>query len=307
MIENFSDFYFKNIHPDLIRLDKIRKDALQNYVLSILVLAFLAFKFTKFHLRGFEFYIAGIGFFISAYFFHWYFFKGYIRTYKIDLLSTLFQRLMPGSELVPELRLTESDYERSLLFQGSYNKFKGEDFLEGKFIGMPLRLSEIHVQKEERSGKRKKTRTVFKGLMIICEVDHQFKSHTIIEPDLSEQVLGEALGELFQKVTTSKRFELMRLENPIFEKNFKVFGDDQVEARRILTPVMQEKIVKFKSKIKENFGISIQPGYLCFALKTSKDYFDPPTFTSCQDQKIIRDIVDVFQLIHDFKKEFDNV
>ena len=37
------------------------------------------------------------------------------------------------------------------------------------------------------------------------------------------------------------------LEDPHFEKIFEVFGDDQVEARAILTPVFMEELVALET------------------------------------------------------------
>jgi hypothetical protein len=44
-----------------------------------------------------------------------------------------------------------------------------------------------------------------------------------------------------------KRIEL---ENVEFEKIFDVYSDDEIEARRLLTPKMMEKLVNFAKKSK---------------------------------------------------------
>ena len=49
------------------------------------------------------------------------------------------------------------------------------------------------------------------------------------------------IGQKLQSFTTafSKR-QLIKLEDPEFEKLFAVYGDDQIEARYILTPALMQ-------------------------------------------------------------------
>ena len=55
-------------------------------------------------------------------------------------------------------------------------------------------------------------------------------------PDVAEKLLGNFLGNLVQKYNFPQSGKLVKLENVKFEKEFAVYGTDQIESRFVLTP-----------------------------------------------------------------------
>ena len=72
----------------------------------------------------------------------------------------------------------------------------------------------------------------------MADFNKNFNGHTVVLPDTAEKILGK-FGQSLQSM--SSRGELVKLEDPEFEKEFCVYGDDQVEARYILSPALMKR------------------------------------------------------------------
>ena len=90
--------------------------------------------------------------------------------------------------------------------------------------------------------------------------------------------------------------DLVKLEDPEFEKEFVVYGSDQIEARYILSPGLMERIVEFKRKAKRKIHLSFVQSWVNLAIEFDKDLFEAPLFGSALDYPKIRDYFRDLQL-----------
>ncbi len=107
------------------------------------------------------------------------------------------------------------------------------DQIWGTYRDQPLFLLDVEAIKRETStganGKSKSSsRTVFKGVMGCVLAPSPFNGRYIL-----------------QQRRSNHREERIRLESPDFEKVFDFFGVDQIEGRRIMTPVRMEEWTAF--------------------------------------------------------------
>jgi len=94
----------------------------------------------------------------------------------------------------------------------------------------------------------------------------------------------------------SARGELVRLEDPEFEKHFVVYGQDQVEARYVLSTSLMRRIVAFKQKTGHDVCLSFVNSNVHVAIKGSKNIFEPRIFRTVLDFGLIREYVQDLEL-----------
>lgn len=124
----------------------------------------------------------------------------------------------------------ESKYRRDIF--PTFTFAHCEDFIQGEYKGVVLNLHETTLKKQGR----KKSRTVFRGLVLELDLNSNFTGRTLLLKDAGD--LGNFLtGDDFNGL---KR---VHLEDPEFEAQFQVFGSDQVEARYVLTTVFMQHLL----------------------------------------------------------------
>jgi len=75
---------------------------------------------------------------------------------------------------------------------------------------------------------------------------------------------------------TKKRLERVVLESPEFKRFFGVYGEDQVEARKLLTPRVQEASVSLRRGLGKPIRGAVREGYLWLALEGRDRFPKPP-------------------------------
>jgi hypothetical protein len=153
-----------------------------------------------------------------------------------------------------------------------------------------MRFSEVHAEykTESRDSKgHRKTHwhTIFKGLFFIADFNKEFRGRTVVLPDTAERLLGR-FGKMLQKMNVS-RDDLVKLESPEFEKEFAVYGTDQVEARYILSTSLMERILNFKRKTRVPVSVAFVHSNVYVALQTRKNMFEPRIFRTLVNFDIV--------------------
>jgi hypothetical protein len=105
-------------------------------------------------------------------------------------------------------------------------------------------------------------------------------------PDAAETLLGR-LGTKLQSMNIL-RGQLIKLEDPQFEKEFVVYGDDQVEARYILSPSLMSRIVDYKQKTGKRIYLSFVGSTIFVAIWIGRNLFEPRIFKTLLDFEPIR-------------------
>jgi hypothetical protein len=206
------------------------------------------------------------------------------RLFKWRVLTRLVKFVSPELEYHPERFISEAEFRQSLLFQREPDRYRGEDLIEGRVGQTALRLSEVHAEYEtehyDSKGNRYTTwHTLFRGLFIIADFNKHFSGVTLVLPDVEEKLLGW-LGQTLQSWGAKLGMqpgELVKLEDPVFERAFKVYSTDQIEARYILTPSLMERILRFRERTRSEIRLAFIASRLYVAIPTTHDYFEAPS------------------------------
>lgn len=202
--------------------------------------------------------------------------NAYRAQYKQKVVKRMIALIDPDWQYAADDCITEQEYASSLLFRKSYDRYKGDDRVDGKIDKTTFAFSELHTQYKTYTQHKGKTQehwhTIFKGLFVYADFNKEIKGQTFVFPDTAERLFGK-WGQKLQG--GSAKGQLIKMENPIFEKLFVVHGSDQIESRYVLTPTMMEAMVALKQKYKQELYFSFVGSRVYVAISFSDDLFEP--------------------------------
>jgi hypothetical protein len=212
--------------------------------------------------------------------------KDYVREFKHLIIQHIVDYIQDGLKYSPDRCIPQNVYELSEIFQTHVDRYKGDDLVEGLIGTTDFCFSELHTEYKTQSGKNTSWHTIFRGLFFITKFKKDFSGKTIILPDAAEKLFG-FIGQSMQSWNFS-RDQLIKLENPEFEKEFVVYGTNQIESRYILTPKMMEQIVDFKKKYGKQIYISFVGSLAFVAVSYDRDMFEPKLLSTLLDFEPIK-------------------
>lgn len=207
--------------------------------------------------------------------------SNFCDAFKQQVVGEVVRSFNPGFRYDAKSCIRRSQFKTGNLFRNQIDRYNGEDHVAGRLGQTDFEFSELHVEYETTTGSDNDTNTswhtIFKGLYFIADFNKDFRGHTVVLPDSLQCVFG-LLGQSLQKLNLA-RGELIKLEDSEFENAFVVYGNDQVEARYILTPAMMRRMVELKRKVGGRVYFSFTGSQVHVAVPTSKNHFEP-RFTS---------------------------
>ena len=84
---------------------------------------------------------------------------------------------------------------------------------------------------------------------------------------------------------------LQRMENPEFEKAFVVRGADAVEARYILTPDMQDRLLALRSRLNDEVRFAFKDSNVFIGFGRDGDWFEGNLKREAHDRQQMREIL----------------
>lgn len=221
-----------------------------------------------------------------------------VKAFRYQFKSIAFRHAIrmvaPGMDYLPGGMISRGLFEQSRLFPSSIDSYEGEDLFHGKVGSTQISMSELHVQRDEGSGKDKRRVTVFKGIFMIVDFHKHFRCAVTIEPDFAEAAFG-FLGRKLQGLSGN----LLRLENPDFERAFKVRASDPVEARYLLTPDMQERFLSLRNTWSTDLRAAFRDSSLVIAIPKSGNWFEADISTPANRPEHLRRFFDeLLPLLH---------
>jgi hypothetical protein len=300
---DFAHFYATDLLKELKRLEVVRRTVLGKVKILIAVAAGVALavvaiqivlgvSWTLTILAGVM--LAGVGSGIYKYII-----SGYVKEFKAGVIRKIVEFIAPDLTYWPKGYVSRVEFNSSRIFDRSPDRMRGDDLVEGKVGLTSIKFSEVHAERRsqttDRHGRRRnRYSTIFKGLFFMADFNKKFYGKTVVLPDTAERLLG-GVGSFLQSVNRS-RGEVMRMDNAEFEKHFVVYGDDQIEARYVLSPSLLQRIVGFRKRTGKRIYLSFVGSDVFVAIPYRKPLFEPRVFSKITSFKCVREYFDDLEL-----------
>jgi hypothetical protein len=213
---------------------------------------------------------------------------------KLMLIEPVSSQFSMGYQLAPGVPQTIHTM-RSLGLVPRWDRSSFEDQLTGTRSEAPFEFFEAHLEEKRTTTDSKgRTRTtwvtVFRGQCLIARFPKPFNGITKVYRDMG---MMNWLGKLGHKEPR------VRLEDPVFEKAFEVYGTDQIEARFLLTPDFMERLVNLEKTFKgKQLRCAFAGGEMLLCVE-GKNLLEPGSMYRKMD-----DLGRVKEILHDFAAIF---
>lgn len=216
-------------------------------------------------------------------------FQRFRSGFKQRVVAPIISAFHPGLSYRAEDSIEQRAFEASGLFRGlPLSEYAGEDLVSGRIGATAIRFSEIAAVHVSRQNNRERRQTIFRGLFFIADFNKHFSGSTYVLPDRAQRLLG-ALGQGLQSLDGTYG-QLVKLEDPEFERLFAVFASDQIEARYILSSALMERITAFRVRSGHALRLGFVDSRLYVAIEVGRDLFEPRLFRSVADPALYREI-----------------
>ena len=297
-LDELREFYDTNLKRDLAALEQQRQKLMTQSLVVFGVLAGAGGLGALFLMsRGLPpvvllFVLIGCGIIGGVY----YYIAGldYRSGFKMIILRKMIQFVQPGLDYLPQQGISKELFKAGGMFQQRIDRYKCEDMIEGRIGRTEIAFSEVHAEHKTRSGKHTHWYTIFKGLFFIGDFNKDFHGRTVVLPDTAEKLFG-LFGQTLQSWSSSYG-QLVKLEDVEFEKEFVVYGTDQIEARYILSPALMERILMFRRRAGKKIYISFLGSKVFAAIPVQENMFEPKVFSSVLEFNVIAEYYAQLQL-----------
>lgn len=314
---NFAQLQTDLIAGDLGVLEAERKTYVKKFwiwffiyfgTIAAIMLAWFATgagNFIPFAIAGGVIFIAGL---IIMIYKHQAFYKKFKSEFKGKVIPAVVKFVDERLEYDPHRGLM-AEYSESRIFTQRVDRSKAEDTISGKFGSTDFTFGEIHTEYKtvttNKNGQRQEHwHTIFKGMLFVSDFHKNFHGETMIDVDTMERYLGK-LGRKFQQWNPSRPGDLVKLENPEFEKKFAVYSTDEQECRYILTPSMMERLLEMSRRINFKVAISFRNNQVYIAVFNNMDLFEPSVFGSLLKEEDYRIIITMLKSMTDIIEDLN--
>ena len=155
----------------------------------------------------------------------------------------------------------ENDY-LYIIYDFDIDKYSGNDLIFGQIEGVRVKFSDVEAISIKEDLRGNKThRVLFAGLLFVADFPKRLKGVTQI-----------CSGTDDFKDYGGKR---ARMDDAEFERYFRVYATDQIEARYALTPSLMENLKLLKMRFHRPINIVLTGDKICMAIRTGRDNFEP--------------------------------
>ena len=226
----------------------------------------------------------------------------YYKFYKEIFVRAVIKDIDAGLKYDPYTGMQEEEFQKFRIYRKS--KIKSEDRITGAHCGIKFSLSEVHSNGRFYMGTDNPLMAAimlikifydnymdFDGNVLICELAKKTSGKTIVvSRELNAKIFGEK--------------EMM--DDVDFMRDFRVFADDKVEARYLLTPAFMERLREINRETSGEFSLSavFMDERLYLFLNGAPDLFETTLFgrpasieLACEYQTQIRKILSLIETL----------
>lgn len=164
------------------------------------------------------------------------------KIYKAKVMPRLLEVICPGATYNPDGDIPFSVITKSKLFRSNLT-YSNEDTIRGKVGSTDFIYGEVELSHMQGTGKNRRKVIDFKGFVFEADFNKDFNGITILST--------EGFGFFLMKFTKMNR---CHLEDARFEERYHTYTNNDQQARYILTPSLQERILNMNKTFSTQLG-----------------------------------------------------
>ncbi|MBE0491453.1 MAG: DUF3137 domain-containing protein [Sulfurospirillum sp.] len=299
-LASLQDFFYEEMYPQLLTLELQRQKIfsfLKKTIFLLLIFTVVAFLLLQnFFYDKLQFFILCVAFVVGVFSLIYHNkIQEFSANYKTLVIEKLVSFVSPSLQYAQNESIKRYEYEQSLLFLENVDRFKGEDKISGSIDGVNIEFSELHTEAKRKNSKGQTYFvTLFRGLFFVSEFNKHFYSKTFIFPDTIERYMGKA-AHLLQSYDAHG--ELIKLDDNEFERKFRVYSSDQIEARYILSNAFMQHLLLLQEKIGKEISISFTNSKMFVAVHFKSPIFEPKIYKKVADFKEVQNYFETINYV----------
>lgn len=181
------------------------------------------------------------------------------------------------------------------------DRFSSNDYISAKYKNINFEQADVHIEEREThtdsDGHTHETWvTLFRGRWMVFDFNKSFKADLqLCQKKFHNARISNWGNEL--------KFKKVKMEDQSFNKEFRIYAQEEHEAFYILTPHLMEKIKNLTSSIKGSLLFCFKDNKLHVGLHNNKDSFEHSIFRKIDQVKIMESISNDIKLITSFVDE----
>jgi len=297
---DFQDIFQRKISDELSELETQRQalvsylKKLVSFAVGFFVVAFISVQLLIHNAndKSFILILLAVGFVGTVLFLWTIKYTKYEERFKEVVISEIFRFIDKSLQYFPSHYVTEDKFIESSIFDTRPDRYGGSDLVSGRIGYTEIEFSLVHAEYEEETISTDEDGhsqtdtywvTIFEGIFIVADFNKHFSTHVLILPGRTSKPSANILKYL----GFSLAWKILFLEDPEFDKYFTAFGEDQIEARYILSTSLVKRIVEFRKRVKGDIYISFKNSKIYVAIPTVFN-FKPLAFESVINGKVLK-------------------
>lgn len=228
--------------------------------------------------------------------------KKFTSEYKKTLVFSALKSIFTDLTYEPERGLAKSIIGNTGMMNLG-DRYSSNDYISGKYNNVNVVQADVHIEKKTESRNSNGTTdtqwyTIFQGRWMVFDFNKSFKYNL--------QVCQKGFyNSIVNNWGNNIKFKKVALEEQEFNKQFKVYAQNEQEAFYILTPTMMEKIKKLSNSINGKILLCFIDNKLHVGIENDDDAFEPSIFVKVDETRAKEKILKDIKLITDFIDELD--
>ena len=227
--------------------------------------------------------------------------RAFAAAYKTNIIGGIAKHLQPEIAYFPSSGISQQVFN-SLGHYSRPDRYHTEDLFEGTIGATSISFSEAKAEQkytttDSEGNTTTHWRTLFMGLIFCADFHKDFHTTLTISPDSESDGFFGRIAQKFQAFGGN----LVKLEDPEFEKHFLVRCSDDVQARYILTPDMQQRLLELRRAVGAQLRISMHSSTIYITIPKSTDWFEADLHTSTRNPAHLESIASqmnfLFQIV----------
>lgn len=185
--------------------------------------------------------------------------------FKYEILKNIINNINENLEYYPDKFISKDEFYYPKIYKIA-DIYRGNDLIQGIFKDVNVKLSDLFLEEkivtyDEKGNENVYYKTIFKGIFFIADFNKSFSSKTYVLSKNTSFFMGFG----------SRAY----MDDALFEKAFKTYTNDQINARYILTPSFMERILKIRDFFKKEINIAFLDNKIYIYLEFNYDSFEP--------------------------------